>query len=679
MNYRFYLTIGSSEIEVFPLNFLKTTLVDTREQGQIFYRRKFNGTLRFYNDAKLGITDFTLINLVETLILAGSLDCQDLLLRIEQKNSGANTYHTYWEGHFSTSDGKFDLDNCTFEVTPLPNDDYKNFDKYGELEYNILDVLLTVTTSTTVTYTRNRWLMDVIEFLVRKVTGTATTVSSLIMTAVTNYVTGGNNVYTLLTIAQKSDIKRPASSNPARLAMLSFNELMDILKMFNWRWIYNEDDDELTIEHISFWNAGAGLDLRTQAIAEKSNKYDYDKNNMPRIEQFDFMEAGDSNYTTHTIWYDSECVKNETKYQYSNRVTTDIEWIELCASLGEDTNIDDDGFVILANYLDGGYKVYKSSGYESITDSYNCYLSWSYLLRMFFMHDRVWPSGFIQGTPIDFLSVRKIKTQETKAIICWEDDYDPNDYMTTELGEDYFDGQKGYIKTLSLKPSGEASIILQYGLDIDADVVMPNPIKTIHLYVYCVEGSYYEVELSEPNIYDSYFWIWINETTCQEVIVPAGVTFQTEPLDADCADSDTEIKVNILDPSLDGWFWQYNDTGDPPDVCANVDCGGAAPPVAPAATTMVSVVQVSNCSPVVATWNASAGATYYEVWRAPLSYSPFNHHWGLITTRTTLSYSDTTAGLNNAVSVEYKVKACNITGCSADSDVMGMTPACLGL
>ena len=70
--------------------------------------------------------------------MAGALDCQDLLLRIEQKDSGANTYHTYWEGHFATSDGKFDLDQCTFDFTPLPYDDYVEFDINGELEYNII-------------------------------------------------------------------------------------------------------------------------------------------------------------------------------------------------------------------------------------------------------------------------------------------------------------------------------------------------------------------------------------------------------------------------------------------------------------------------------------------------------------------------------------------------------------
>ena len=50
MIFRFYLTVGSTVTEVFPLNFLESSLVDSQESGQIFYRRKFNGSLTFVNN-----------------------------------------------------------------------------------------------------------------------------------------------------------------------------------------------------------------------------------------------------------------------------------------------------------------------------------------------------------------------------------------------------------------------------------------------------------------------------------------------------------------------------------------------------------------------------------------------------------------------------------------------------
>ena len=47
--YRHYLTIGSTRTEVFPLNFLASSLNDELEKENVFYRRKFNGKLTFVN------------------------------------------------------------------------------------------------------------------------------------------------------------------------------------------------------------------------------------------------------------------------------------------------------------------------------------------------------------------------------------------------------------------------------------------------------------------------------------------------------------------------------------------------------------------------------------------------------------------------------------------------------
>ena len=434
--YRFFVTINSSQQEVHPLNFMKTSLVDSQEEGQIFYRRKFNGTLRFYNNERDGIDDFDLFYLVETVD-----PCTEIYFLIEQKDSGANTWHTYWEGYFSTTDGRFDLDNCTFEVTPNVYDDYKEFTDDGDKEYNILSgVPVTVTTTilrdgTTYTYTRNRWLIDVIEYLAQQIVP-AVTVTSNILTTVYNYVTDVTNKYDLLTIAQKSDIKRPTSSNPANIGMMSWNGLLDILKMMNL--YYRYDGTTLRIEHISYWTAEAGLDLRTQKIAEKSNKYSYLKTDMPKFEKFSAMEASDDNFVTGVIEYINSCVNKDTSPQtveYANTITTDIEYIQDCmADPDLVSNISDEGWVIFANYESGGnYYVYFGLGYTGTSLKFNIPMSWSVLLRTFFLHDRPFSSGYINFYPVDFLSVRKTKPQSIKAVVCYEDDYDPNDYITTAL------------------------------------------------------------------------------------------------------------------------------------------------------------------------------------------------------------------------------------------------------
>jgi hypothetical protein len=264
--YRFYITIGSSETEVFPLNFLNTALVDEQKPERAFYRRTFSGSLTFTNNN--GASDFDLLYASEVVD-----PCTKILFRITRTGMVDN----YWEGYFSTTDGSFDLDNCTFTVNPLPDDDYVLLFDAVDVQYNILDAGDAVTTEAIqgvidVTFTRNRWLMDVIEYLADQIKP-GVTVSSDFFTDAINYVTQHANHLTLLTIAQKSDIIRPTSSDPATTAMMSWKELTEILwGMFEVQWDYDSTTDTINVEHNSFFTRGAGLDLRTQELARRTNK-----------------------------------------------------------------------------------------------------------------------------------------------------------------------------------------------------------------------------------------------------------------------------------------------------------------------------------------------------------------------------------------------------------------------
>lgn len=210
MQYKYYLNIGSSKIEVSPLNFLKTSLVDKKQRGAIFYRRAFNGSLCFYNGSPTFL-DF------ELLAVSGTVSpCTDLIFEIEQRDSGANTYHNYWTGHFSINRGTFDLDRCLYCVTPQPYDAYAAFDNFGDKQYDIYLAggpahnIVTQTIDPAQEYVRNFWLITVIEYLVDKIVPGATVTSSFLNNA-TNPVTLDINKYQHLTLAQKSDIKRPDS------------------------------------------------------------------------------------------------------------------------------------------------------------------------------------------------------------------------------------------------------------------------------------------------------------------------------------------------------------------------------------------------------------------------------------------------------------------------------------
>jgi len=461
--YRHYITIGSTETEVFPLNFLESSLVDEQKDGQAFYRRTFSGILTFSNNN--GADDFDLLYATEQ-----TDPCGKILYRITRKGM----VDDYWNGYFSTTDGTFDLDNCTFSVNPKADDDYVVLFDNANFQYNILNAGSTVTTRAIqgiidVTFTRNRWLWDVIDYLASDASygiKPGCTVSSDFFTDATNPVTLHANHLTLLTIAQKSDIIRPTSSDPATSAMMSWNELMEILwAMFQVQWEYDSTTDTINVEHISWFTRGNGLDLRTQELTKATNKYSYLKEKMPKYEKFMFAEADNKNFVGAPIWYDSKCVDSDPDTNVKEtlvNVTTDLEYI-----INNPDAIADEGFVILCNYEDGGdYFVRLEPGEICcpVDIRLNMDLSWANLPNRYFRHNRVLIEGYMNGSLETFWTAQKTKKQnDFFAVICPDDEYEPSDLITTELGETYFAGAKAQVQRSELNPNGEMKFSLIYG------------------------------------------------------------------------------------------------------------------------------------------------------------------------------------------------------------------------
>lgn len=477
--YRFFITYSATEYEVFPLNFLSTMLVDELESGQVFYRRKFSGPLLFGTNSKVldeaGVEqnrqdDWDLLWLIEA-----AAPCVKIPLVIEKTVSG--TMATYWEGYFSTSDGKWDIDKCTFEVTPYPDDCYVDLLDKATLQHNILDIATEVTTTAdwgtgSEVYTHNRWLYNsavadnVIEWLASDATvgiKPGCTLSSTFFTAANNPATENTNHLTLLTLAQKSDIRRPTSSTPATTAMLSWNELMDILwGMFQVMWDYDEATDTINVEHISWWTKALGLDLRGDPMTTATNKYSYLKQEMPKYEKWIYAEADDSNFVGVPIWYDSKCVNDDPAsnvWETNVNITTDLEYI-----IWNDDAIADEGFVMLCNYEDGGnYYVEYELGRLANTVRLNMHLSCANLHARYFRHNRVLITGYLNNNLTTFWTAQKTKQQDCSIIVCPVDAYDPNDEIATELGQTYFGGALATVGRSELKPSGEIKFNLLYG------------------------------------------------------------------------------------------------------------------------------------------------------------------------------------------------------------------------
>lgn len=477
--YRFYVTYDAVEYEVFPLKFLSTQITYEKDPGHVFYRTKFNGSLLFGTNS-IAIDDagaeqnrmddwdlfWTDIENVDP--------CAEVLLEIKRIVGGVDT--TYWNGYFSTSEGKFDIDNCLFEVTPMTKDDYIIWLDKGDNEYNMIDMptgdVPLVTTAmtragTTYTYTRNRFLLDVLEYIVDDIVAGAG-VSSTFFTAANNPVTLAVNRLLYVTIAQKNDIKHPTATDGTTIAMVSFNSIMEMLKMFNVTWDY--DGSDIILEHISYFPpAVGGIDLRDHDLAVASNKYIYTKEAMPKYEKFAWMEA-DADFLAHDIWYDSLCVNQDSgtnSTELSVNVTTDIEYIQDCMADPDLTDvIADEGFVFLANYLDGGnYYVQLAETGKGVAPGYpvkfNGDLSWRALHEFFFRHDRVMIEGYLNGILETFYTAKKTKRQEVSVILCEE--FDPTEEITSELGETYFASAKAIVEKGSLEPSGLMKLSLLYG------------------------------------------------------------------------------------------------------------------------------------------------------------------------------------------------------------------------
>jgi len=496
--YRFWIFEAptSFSYEVFPLNFLSTSLVDEIEKERAFYRRKFNGKLLFGTNDKVidyddGVTVHNRMDDFDLLWAQEQHDpCSKIYLHIHKIVEGAITQ--YWDGYFSTTDGYFDLDKCTFEVTPLANDDYVDLLDCADTQYNILHLTTIVSTHAylagfiDVNYTRNRWIArpgvapvlannNVIWYIADQMLAGIIVSSHFFTDTPNNYVTKAANHLLYLTIAQKSDIIRPTATNQATTALLSWNELMNILwTMFQVRWNFN-GVNTINVEHESWFLHAGTWDIRNQLATVATNKYSYLKEKMPKYERFAFMEADNPDFIGVPIYYDSACVDQDpdtNNKELSINVTTDLEYIYKNSTPIETNAISDDGFVILCNDATNHVEVEGGAyiGYWKL----NMHLSWANLHHRYFRYNRILIHGYMNEVDTPFWTALKTKKQDCSAIIC--SDYDPNDAIITELGMIHFGGVYGEVQRSELSPTGRIKLALLYGpADNDAAIAIGVP------------------------------------------------------------------------------------------------------------------------------------------------------------------------------------------------------------
>ena len=453
MTYTFFITDTTPvSTEVHPLNWLETTLTWEKEPDEVFYRQKFEGTLTF-GGRKL-CADYDLF------YAAYVADPYEVLYLTIYRDGAI-----YWKGFFTPSRGEWDFDAKTFTVTPDVVDDYTDWEAEGDKEYEILALSRVDTIldngAESITYDRTILLIDVIEYLAGQVFGAGVAVVSEFLSNATNPITQIANRYNYLTIAQKSDILYPTSSNPATKGPMSFNGLMEILKAMNLRWEYAADPDILTIEHISAWDTVSAIDTRGQDLMIKMNKFRFTSEEIAKEERFKWMESYYEDFVGLPIVYDSAAATADPT-EFALNVTTDIEYIRKCIKDDEMQKISPDGWVLFSTYISGtSYYVNINGGQLEAKARFNADLSWSRLHRLFWKHDRQLPTGNMNGALTTFYSSKKIKEQQANIIYCTT--LNPNGGIITELGEDYFGGERGEIKKAVIKPYGEINLTLIYG------------------------------------------------------------------------------------------------------------------------------------------------------------------------------------------------------------------------
>jgi len=223
-----------------------------------------------------------------------------------------------------------------------------------------------------------------------------------------NYVTNELNFYSNLKLFQKSDVKRPSTTNNATKAETNFKELRDnILKIFNCG--YKIIGNIFRIEHISWFERSLGINLllvdNKMKFLKGTRQYSYDKAKLPKYEKFSFMESGSEDFVGRDIIYNSNCVYNDKDNKSDNNIdiiTTDVLYV-LQNPDSDSKNVEDDGFVLVA--CDKDNKIITVDGILTGAQSPNNVLGWAYLHEKFWKHGRVLKYGNLNGEDVEFNSI----------------------------------------------------------------------------------------------------------------------------------------------------------------------------------------------------------------------------------------------------------------------------------
>lgn len=257
-----------------------------------------------------------------------------------------------------------------------------------------------------------------------------------------NYVTLEPSKVENLILFQKSDVKRPNTSNDANAAVISFKKLLeDICNLFQLKYDITENG-EFILEHVSYFQKSAGLNLvgrYDSNLRVAKNKYTYDFDNMPRRELYSMMDekfqSGD--FRGLPIEYKNSCVGNgaeKDKKIVVENIMTDVT-LAMQNPDPESAVVTDEGFVLVA--CDSNNNII-SEGSILGGNFLNNTLSWARLHKDYWLHDKITTVLNMNGFDTEAKSVVPTKKQvKLEALLCCGDTFDPEQTVATFLGNGY--------------------------------------------------------------------------------------------------------------------------------------------------------------------------------------------------------------------------------------------------
>lgn len=237
-----------------------------------------------------------------------------------------------------------------------------------------------------------------------------------------------------MTVHQKSDVKRPYSSDPAQSKQWDMQPeqlLNDLRILFNVYWTINTAGDEIRLEHITYFEQAGGLDC-TADPQRLDTEREVDDNVKSEFFQYVDPDSSSAYFLGSPIVYDCGKEKKERRCQL---FSTDVVFIQNTNSEG----FADSGFVLCST---------EGTGDERYLVRDNRPLAFTELHENLHRHYRYWKTGTLNGDPVTFDSyVPTLKQPTFGHTLCCGDVFDENKPVTTQIGAGFIEAAVYTIET----------------------------------------------------------------------------------------------------------------------------------------------------------------------------------------------------------------------------------------